>query len=76
MKPQYFSENIRNFRHAKGLSQRDLGLLLGVSMQAVSKWENGLAYPDIFLLPVIAQTIGVTIDELLMTHIALWQRKP
>ncbi len=70
MNPQYISENIRNFRHAKGLSQRDFGQLLGVSMQAVSKWENGLAYPDIFLLPVIAQTMGTTIDELLMTHIA------
>ncbi len=44
MNPQYISENIRNFRRAKGLSQRAFGQLLGVSMQAVSKWENGVSH--------------------------------
>ncbi len=39
--------------------------MIGVSPQAVSKWENSTAYPDILLLPDIARLIGVTIDELI-----------
>ena len=57
-------ETIRALRHAKGLSQKDLADMLGVSMQAVSKWETGSALPDILTLPLIAETFGVSIDTL------------
>lgn len=56
-------ENISVLRKTKGLTQEDLGRAVGVSMQAVSKWENG-GVPDAMLLPAIADTLGVSIDQL------------
>lgn len=58
-------ECILNYRKQRGLTQRELGEILGVSAQAVSKWERELCYPDIFLLPDIAKLIGVSIDEMI-----------
>ena len=58
-------ECILNYRKQHGLTQSDLGELLGVSTQAVSKWERELCYPDIFLLPDISNLIGVSIDEMM-----------
>ena len=52
-------------RKAKGFSQEKLAEMLGVSSQAVSKWENDLSCPDISLLPQLAKVLGVTTDELL-----------
>ncbi len=49
----------------KGMTQERLANIAHVSAQAVSKWENDQSYPDILLLPVLADTFGVTIDELL-----------
>lgn len=51
-------------RKKLGLSQEKLGALLGVSNQAVSKWENGTTAPDIYLLPQIAATLKITLNEL------------
>lgn len=47
-----------------GLTQDELGNRLGVSAQAVSKWERQIACPDIMLLPELAVIFGVTLDEL------------
>ena len=58
-------ECILNYRKLHGLTQSDFGELLGVSTQAVSKWERELCYPDIFLLADISNLIGISIDELL-----------
>ena len=58
-------ECILNYRREHGLTQGEFGELLGVSTQAVSKWERELCYPDIFLLPYISNLIGVSIDEML-----------
>ena len=58
------NENIRRLRLEKHLSQEKLGELLGVSGQAVSKWEQGITSPDISLVPIIAECFGVTIDSL------------
>lgn len=55
---------IRQLRLSRGLTQEDLGNELGVSPQAVSKWESGTTMPDIQLLPEIAVLFGVSIDEL------------
>lgn len=52
-------------RKELGLTQSQLARLLNVSFQAVSKWENNSAYPDIELLPKLATILGTTIDALL-----------
>ena len=57
-------ENIRALRLRKRLTQEQVAQQLGVTYQAVSKWENGTNTPDIALLPEIAAFFGVTIDAL------------
>lgn len=52
-------------RRQKGLKQEELAEVLGVSAQAVSKWENDQTCPDISLLPMLAKSLDVTVDELL-----------
>lgn len=46
------------------MTQKHLGKLLGVTAQAISKWEQGECYPDIALLPMLADAIGCTVDDL------------
>ena len=58
-------ENLRKFRLQRELTQEQLADILGVSAQAVSRWENGTTYPDITLLPVIASYFEITLDELM-----------
>ena len=53
------------FRRERGLKQEELAEIVGVSPQAVSKWENDQNCPDIVLLPLLAKTFGVTVDHLL-----------
>ena len=57
-------ENIRALRLRKRMTQEQVAQKLGVTYQAVSKWENGTNTPDIALLPEIAAFFGVTIDAL------------
>ena len=59
------NENIAALRKEKGMTQEELAAKLGVSGQAVSKWESGACCPDIGLLPVLADVFGVTMDELM-----------
>ena len=61
---QILSERILSLRKEKGLTQEALAGQLGVSFQAVSKWENGQSCPDIALLPLLADVFGVTVDSL------------
>ncbi len=56
---------IKGLRKEKGVSQETLADICGVSMQAVSKWENGQSYPDITFLPKLAEYFAVTMDFLL-----------
>lgn len=58
-------KNIKRLRQNKGLTQEQLGEILGITGQAVSKWENGSALPDLPVLPVLADHFGITIDELM-----------
>lgn len=62
-----FGKQFSNLRKEKKLTQERIADQLGVSSQAVSKWENDLSYPDIELLPEIAELLGTSIDELLGT---------
>ena len=57
-------KTIRALRAKKGVTQEQAAACLGVSCQAVSKWETNASLPDVTLLPAIAAYFGVTIDEL------------
>lgn len=63
MENNTLGDNIARFRKAAGLTQEELGTTVGVSAQAVSRWECGGA-PDVALLPAIADALGVSIDSL------------
>ena len=58
-------ERINRARKDRGLTQEKLAEMMGVSSQAVSKWENDQSYPDITTLPKLAEIIGMSVDELL-----------
>lgn len=59
------SENIRYYRERAGMYQSDLGKYLGVSAQAVSKWELGKAEPDSTSIIKMCALFGISSDELL-----------
>ncbi len=57
-------EKIKAKRRARDLTQEELATILGVTKAAVSKWETGESYPDITMLPQIAQLFHINMDEL------------
>ncbi len=65
MNEQTIGSRIAEKRKAAGLKQDEVAERLGVSPQAVSKWENDVSCPDISLLPAIANLFGCTVDALL-----------
>ncbi|MBR6808168.1 MAG: helix-turn-helix transcriptional regulator [Clostridia bacterium] len=61
----HFNEKIKKLRKYKDMTQEQLAEYMGVSPQAVSRWETGATCPDISALPQLAELFGVTVDELL-----------
>ena len=59
---------IRELRHRDGRTQEDLAMALGVTCQAISRWEANGGYPDMEIVPAIANYFHVTIDELFGYH--------
>ncbi len=57
-------KNIADFRKRKGFTQEKLGQRLGVTNQAVSKWESETSMPDVMMLPRIANALDVTLNDL------------
>lgn len=57
--------NLKKARLEKNLTQNDVAVKLDISRQAVSRWENGVAYPDIENLTLLSEIYGVSIDELM-----------
>ena len=55
---------MRESRRRDGRTQEELAQVLDVTPQAVSRWEKNICYPDMTLLPSIANHFGVSIDEL------------
>ena len=58
-------EKIKHLRHENNVTQEHLAEILGVSCQSVSRWELGICYPDIELLPTIANYFDITLDNLI-----------
>ena len=82
MMNETIGNRITKYRKTKKLTQEGLAEQLGVSSQAVSKWENDLSCPDISLLPKLCSVLGISTDELLMGRsdevrlVPVEQRKP
>lgn len=66
-----FKDNLYRIRKEKGMSQEELATLCDVSRQAISKWENGTANPDMENLKTLSRSLQVSIDELLGNKIPL-----
>lgn len=64
----HVSANISRYRKLKNITQEELANQLGITFQAVSKWETGQTYPDITQLPKLSNLLGVSIDKL-MGHV-------
>jgi len=67
--------NIYELRKEKGLTQAQLAEKMGVTEQAVSKWENDNSIPDVSLFPVLANFFGVSIDRLYGFHLDSYDRE-
>ena len=57
-------KKIRQLRYKAGLTQEQLADKLGIGPQSISKWENAASMPDITTLPLLAETFGISIDDL------------
>ena len=58
-------ENIKRIRSERNLTQEEVATHLGISFQSISKWERGDGYPDITMLPALANYFGITVDDLI-----------
>lgn len=67
MNKQPMGNLITQLRKSKGMTQKDLADKMNVTDKAVSKWERNLSCPDINSLPFLAETLGVSVEELLNT---------
>ena len=65
-----FAENLKQLRKQKQLSQEELAEILDVSRQAISKWEQGIGYPEVEKLLLLASKLSVSLDSLMETEIA------
>lgn len=66
---------IKELRKQRGITQEQLANSIGISFQAVSKWENNLALPDISLAPILASYFGVSMDDLFDFHLTELEQK-
>lgn len=73
MKQEIFSNNLRKLRLEKNLTQEQVADFLSVSAQSVSRWECGTTLPDVLLLPEIARTFEVTVDDLFKEDITAYR---
>ena len=64
-----FGDNLRNLRKSKKLSQEDLSEKVGVSRQSVSKWESGVAYPEMTNILILCKIFNCKINDLLSEKI-------
>lgn len=69
-----FGKRLRLFRKKKNYTQKEVAFRIGVSEQAVSKWENGECLPDVYNLKILGQLLHVSIDTLLATESDKFER--
>ena len=61
----HIGEKIRSLRLQRGLTQEEVAVHIGISYQAISKWERCEGYPDITMLPALANYFHISVDELI-----------
>ena len=71
----YLSEKFKQFRKARDLTQEQIADIFNVSPQTVSRWETGTNYPDIEMLPALADFFEVSVDDLLGVNVAKNQKR-
>ena len=59
-----FEKNLKEYRESKGLTQNELGALVGVTQGAIAQFENGSSLPNIKTAVRIAEVLGVTCEQL------------
>ena len=70
-----FSENLKKIRKDNNMSQEEFAELVGVSRQAVSKWESGEGYPEVEKLLFISKELNVSLDSLMCSEILVNEPK-
>ena len=60
-----FGENLKNVRKQRGITQEELAEILGVSRQAISKWESDNGYPETEKLLLLSKTLNISLDYLM-----------
>lgn len=70
-----FSDKLKEIRKSEGLSQEQLAEKIGVSRQAITKWETGKGLPDVENMVIIAEIFKTTLDELLQDSTARQEQK-
>ena len=61
------ADKIKSYRNENHLSLKEFGKLIGVSAQAVCKWEQNVCYPDIIFLPHLARILECSVDDFFNT---------
>lgn len=64
-----FADNLKSIRQERHISQEELAEIIGVSRQAVSKWEQGSGYPEMEKLLVLSKELNVSLDYLMLGEI-------
>lgn len=67
MSINHMGKTLANLRKQKRVTQEEMANTIGTSAQAISKWETGKNYPDIELLPIIADYFDISVDSLFRT---------
>ena len=57
------SDSIKKYRTSANITQKEFGDMIGVTAQAISKWEREKGYPDITILPRIARVLGCSVSD-------------
>lgn len=70
-----FGENLKNIRKQRNITQEELAEILGVSRQAISKWESGNGYPETEKLIIISRKLNVSLDYLLNDSLILEEKE-
>ena len=70
-----FGDKLKEIRKNEGLSQEQLAERIGVSRQAITKWETGRGLPDVENMVILAEIFKMTLDELVLQEKKLQEKK-